>query len=139
MNDNSANNISLITRFIDDWAGLDATHLVSYFCDDGIYHNMPTGPVKGRRNIEKFIEHFIADWRETKWEIVTIIGNGDTVIVERKDRTTIGNRTLTLSCTGIFIIDNGKIREWRDYFDMMTYIRGVGMLSMIKLGIRQFR
>jgi len=44
-------NEKIIREFIAAWSNLDATELASYFTDDGVYHNMPSGPVQGRENI----------------------------------------------------------------------------------------
>jgi limonene-1,2-epoxide hydrolase len=41
-------NETIIREFIDAWSRLDAEELSRYFTEDGVYHNMPTGPVAGR-------------------------------------------------------------------------------------------
>lgn len=132
-----SDNKAIVTQFIESWPMLDAKQLASYFSEDGVYFNIPSKPVKGRDNIEKFINDFIADWRSTRWEIISMEGEENTIIVERKDHTKTKSRSFTLPCTGIFIMENGKIQEWRDYFDMLTYVRGAGILNLIKFGVRQ--
>ena len=39
------NNEETIRAFVAAWSRLDPDELVDYFCDDGIYHNMPIEPV----------------------------------------------------------------------------------------------
>ena len=51
-------NTSLIESFCAAWSRLDPVELAAFFTEDGIYHNMPTGPVKGRSQIESFIRGF---------------------------------------------------------------------------------
>ena len=48
-------NERIVREFIQAWSRLDPAELASYFADDGVYHNMPTGPVAGRENVEKLI------------------------------------------------------------------------------------
>ena len=118
-------NAKIIREFIEAWSRLDPEELSSYFAEDGVYHNMPTGPIGGRENVQKMITGFIAAWTETQWDILTLVAAGDVVIVERLDRTKAGNKAVDLPCTGVFEMESGKIKVWRDYFDLGTYMKGM--------------
>jgi limonene-1,2-epoxide hydrolase len=118
-------NESIIRRFIAAWSRLDAKELAGYFTDDGVYHNIPAGPVAGRANVEALIRGFIASWTATEWEIRTLVSAGDVVVAERVDRTRAGAKAVDLPCVGVFEMQDGKIRAWRDYFDMGTYLRAM--------------
>ena len=118
-------NEKTIRDFIEAWSRLDPEELASYFSEDGVYHNMPTGPVAGRENVKKMIAGFIAAWTETQWDVVHLISSGDVVIAERLDRTKAGDKAVDLPCTGVFEMENGKIKVWRDYFDLGTYVKGM--------------
>ena len=115
----------LIREFCGAWSRLDPSELAQYFTEDGVYHNMPTGPVKGRAEIEQFIQGFTANWTATDWEIVSLAEGDGVVIAERIDRTTAGDKSVDLPCTGIFELRDGKIAVWRDYFDLGTYARAM--------------
>ena len=78
-------------------------------------------PVTGRENLIAFIDGFLSNWSETNWEMVNILSRGDLVVAERVDRTRIGDKTVDLPCVGMFEMENGKIKVWRDYFDLATY------------------
>jgi limonene-1,2-epoxide hydrolase len=118
-------NEKIIREFIAAWSRLDPAELASYFAPDGVYHNIPTGPVAGRENVEKMIRDFTAAWTETEWEIVNLAAAGDVVIAERTDRTRAGEKSVDLPCTGVFEMEGGKIKVWRDYFDLGTYVRAM--------------
>ena len=120
-----SSNIKLIEQFCEAWSRLDAQELADYFTEDGIYHNMPAGPVQGRADVEKFIQGFAGSWTQTNWEILNIAETGDVVIAERIDRTKAGDKAVDLPCTGVFTIRDGKIASWRDYFDIGTYMRAM--------------
>jgi limonene-1,2-epoxide hydrolase len=114
-------NERIIRDFIEAWSRLDPEELAGYFAEDGVYHNMPAGPISGRANVEKFIRGFSASWTETTWDLLNIASSGDTVIAERIDRTLAGEKSVDLPCVGVFQLEAGKIKVWRDYFDIATY------------------
>jgi limonene-1,2-epoxide hydrolase len=114
-------NERVIRDFIVSWSNLNADELVEYFTDDGVYYNMPMEPVSGKENIRQFIAGFIQPWTKTTWDILSIASKDDIVIVERLDRTLAGEKKVDLPCVGVFEMENGKIKIWRDYFDSNTY------------------
>lgn len=119
-------NERVIREFIDAWSRLDPAELASYFTEDGTYYNMPAQPVTGRDAIEGFIRGFTQSWTETTWDLLHIVASGDLVIAERLDRTQAGEKSVDLPCVGVFELEGGKIKVWRDYFDLATYQRGLG-------------
>jgi limonene-1,2-epoxide hydrolase len=119
-------NVTIIREFIEAWSSLDAERLAEYFTDDGTYYNMPARPVSGRDNVRQFIAGFLATWTETSWDILNIMGEGNVVIAERLDRTKTTQGNVDLPCVGVFEMVDGRIRVWRDYFDMNTFMKAMG-------------
>ena len=62
-------------------------------------------------------------WTSTQWDVLNLISRGDVVIAERLDRTMVGETAVDLPCCGVFEMQDGKIKVWRDYFDLATYTR----------------
>jgi len=118
-------NEKIIREFLAAWSRLDPEELASYFAEDGVYHNMPAAPVAGRENVQRMIAGFIAPWTETTWDLLHVVSQGDVVIAERLDRTRAGEKAVDLPCVGVFELEHGKIKVWRDYFDLATYSRGM--------------
>jgi limonene-1,2-epoxide hydrolase len=114
-----------IREFIDAWPRLDPDELAGWFTEDGVYHNMPSGPVQGRETIRGFIAGFIRPWAETRWEVVSLVADGDTVIAERIDRIRVAEKWIELPCCGVFQLRDGRIALWKDYFDLPTYTRAL--------------
>lgn len=121
-----AGNAEVIRQFLAAWSRLDVEELVGYFAPDGTYHNMPLAPVSGHEALRPFIAGFIGGWASTQWDVLNLVADGDLVIAERIDRTvTRDGKTVDLPCCGVFQLEGGKIKVWRDYFDMGTYIKAL--------------
>lgn len=120
-----SDNERIIREFIAAWSRLDPAELAGYFTEDGCYHNIPAQPVRGRDKVEQFIRGFTATWTETRWDVVSLACDGDRVFAERVDRTKTSQGNVDLPCLGVFELENGKIREWRDYFDLNTYMNAM--------------
>ena len=118
-----SDNLQVIRDFIEAWSNLDADELVEYFTEDGIYYNMPAQPVQGKEQLKGFIGGFISNWTKTDWDLLNIVGEGDVVFGERLDRTVAGEVKVDLPCCGVFEMQDGKIKVWRDYFDMATFTK----------------
>ncbi len=118
-------NEEIIRRFVAAWSRLNPDELVDYFAEDGVYHNMPIGPIQGRAALKAFIAAFVKNWTTTEWDVLTLVSAGDVVIAERLDRTKVGDKSVNLPCCGVFELEGGKIKVWRDYFDMGTYTKAL--------------
>ena len=118
-------NETVVRNFIAAWSRLDANELVEFFTEDGTYHNMMAKPVSGHDNLRKFIGGFLKGWTATEWDVVNIVSRENVVMAERLDRTRVGDKTVNLPCVGVFEMRNGKIKMWRDYFDLATYTRAI--------------
>jgi limonene-1,2-epoxide hydrolase len=114
-------NEAIVRDFISAWQRLNPSELAGYFSEDGVYHNMPSAAVVGRNNIEQFIAGFISQWESTDWEVINLLADGDSVMVERLDKTVVAGSPVNLPCFGYFELSDGKIKLWRDYFDLATY------------------
>ena len=118
-------NEQIVRDFIVAWSRLNVDEIVAFFAPDGIYHNMMNKPVKGHDDLRKFIGGFIKSWTQTTWDVLNVASQGNIVMAERLDRTRIGERAVDLPCCGVFEMSNGKIKVWRDYFDLATYMVAV--------------
>lgn len=119
-------NAEVVRAFIAAWSRLDVEELLGYFAPDGTYYNMPIAPVSGHAALRPFIAGFISGWAETSWEVLHLVEAGEVVIAERVDRTvTKDGKQVDLPCCGVFEMEQGKIKVWRDYFDMGTYMNAL--------------
>lgn len=124
--------IDLVRSFCDAWSHDAATgDLTAFFSDDAVYHNVPfPEAVTGKGNIAKNIDSFIRPGppgiEGIQFRVINIAANGPIVMTERVDTFKVPGRTFDLPVMGVFEVENGKIRAWRDYFDPNQFLKGMG-------------
>jgi limonene-1,2-epoxide hydrolase len=117
----------LVTEFCTKWSMPDPDELAGYFAEDGVYHNIPMDAVHGREAIKQFIAGFLAGFDGIDFQVHRQVSDGSLVMNERTDvmRRKDGE-PIPLPVTGVFEIEDGQIKAWRDYFDMATITRQFG-------------
>jgi limonene-1,2-epoxide hydrolase len=114
--------IEIVKSFIASWKTVDIDHIMSFLSEDIFYHNIPMEPVSGlaatRASFKSMDKLESADW-----ELLNIAANGNVVLTERIDRFVISGKSLSIPVMGVFEVENGKIKAWRDYFDLATFTR----------------
>lgn len=116
---------AVIEEFLAAWSRLDLEELMAYFTDDAVYHNMPGPPSTGIEAVRASISRFLKGWEKTEWKVLNVAANGNVVFAERVDITDAGGKHVDLPVVGVFEVAEGKIRAWRDYFDLATYTRAM--------------
>lgn len=108
----------VVTAMCAAWATRDAAQIAAFFHEDAIYHNIPLEPLHGRDAIRDYIADFIARPATAEFETLHQVADGNLVFNERIDRfvTRSGNE-VALPVAGVFLVDEGLITQWRDYFD----------------------
>jgi len=115
-------NSDTIRAFLDAFNRKDIDGVMSFFSDDAVYHNMPTGPVHGIDAIRTSIEGYTEPATLIDWELVAVAEtDGGTVLTERLDRFEFGDTQVELPVMGAFDFEDGKILAWRDYFDLAQF------------------
>lgn len=113
----SASNDRLIRDFLRAWERRDTEAIVDAFTDDGVYHSTPLSPIVGKAAIRDFVASF-ADVPPGRLVIHHQVATEDLVMNERTDHITLNGRPVTLPISGVFEIRGGRIKAWREYFDL---------------------
>lgn len=119
-------NEQVVRDFCEAWSRKDAEELLGYFTEDAVYHNIPMPPVAGKAAIRDVFGLFLPPSESIEWEMRNLAVAGDVVFTERVDRFVIGGRTVELPVAGVFEVEGGLIKAWRDYFDFATWQRQTG-------------
>lgn len=116
-------NTDLITEFVASWQSMDIDRILDYFTDDAIYINIPITPENhGKAAIRAVIEQFVGVAEAVEFVIHYQAESPEGIVMnERTDRFLINGKWIDLPVMGIFELDNGKIKGWRDYFDMSQF------------------
>jgi limonene-1,2-epoxide hydrolase len=118
--------IEVVRRFCAAWSdNLAAGDLAAFFTDDAVYHNIPLEPVVGREDIASTIATFIRPGapgiESIEFRVINIAADGPVVMTERVDVFQLADKTFELPVMGIFEVGDGKIKAWRDYFDLNQF------------------
>jgi limonene-1,2-epoxide hydrolase len=117
-----ADNEAIVRDFCAAFSRRDIDELLGYFTDDAVYHNIPFGPVQGTEAIRATLETFVPGSPEIEFEMLHVASNGAVVHTERIDRMTFDGKPVELPVAGVFEIEDGRIRAWRDYFDLQMFL-----------------
>ncbi len=118
-----SDNTELISAFCKAWSNRDVDEILGYFSEDAVYHNMPMPPMQGKPAIKTILQQIISPTTWIEWETLNMAEAGNFVFTERVDRFEMGGKKVELTVAGVFEIENGKIKAWRDYFDMAAWTR----------------
>ncbi len=114
----------VVSDFCGAWSKLNTEEIMSFFTDDAVYHNIPMPPAKGKDVIRKTINGLLKGTVSCKFEILHTATAGNIVMNERVDSFEANGKHVSLPVMGVFeITDGGKIKAWRDYFDVEMYAK----------------
>lgn len=116
-------NSEIVSAFIGSWHRQDINEILEYFTDDAVYINIPIEPAnEGKAAIRAMIEQFLGMAEAMEFIIHYQAESPEGIIMnERTDRFLMNGEWIELPVMGIFELDNGKIKAWRDYFDMAQF------------------
>ena len=107
----------IVTAFITALERRDLDAACEMVTDDCEYDNVPMAKVYGPSGIRSVLEPFLAGCTAVEWVMHHQVEGGNVVMNERTDRFEMGGRWIGLGVAGLFVITDGKISLWRDYFD----------------------
>jgi limonene-1,2-epoxide hydrolase len=97
--------------------------------DDVVYDNVPAGSVTGPDGIRSALSRLLGAAERIEWLTRHQVGTGSVVMNERLDRFQLGGRWVEVPVAGLFVLRDGRIALWRDYFDLATYRRQTGPVA----------
>ena len=116
-----ARNEATVRAFLNGWNNRDADACMEHATEDMSYLNQPLETIKGKENVRKMIASILAPANRVAFELVNCFAHENKVITERVDRwdwSGSGKWEMELKVCGMFELTvNGKIIEWREYYD----------------------
>jgi len=113
-------NSEIVMNFIGAWNDMNWDAIEAAFADDVLYHNIPMEPIHGKAAAAGFARSM--NPQSVHWEVLNIAENGNVVLTERVDNFVLADgKQLSLPVMGTMVIEEGKIKVWRDYFDLASF------------------
>ncbi len=113
---------AIVSDFCKAWARLNIDQVMDFFTDDAVYHNIPLPKAEGKVAIRKTIEGLLKGTTWLEFKILHAASVGNVVMNERVDSFEVKGKRMSLPVMGVFeTTSNGKIKAWRDYFDMKMF------------------
>ncbi len=122
-----ANAEEVVNSLFAAWTKLDLDTIMSHFAEDGVWDNVPMSPAKGKAAIREMTNGFLKDSTAFNAKILRSQCVGNVVFNERVDTITMkSGKSAAIPVAGMFELDNnGKIKVWRDYFDLGTFTKQI--------------
>jgi limonene-1,2-epoxide hydrolase len=108
---------ALIRDFIVAWERRDIPYIVDCLADDVVYHSIPLSPIVGKHAVSEWVASFAAK-PPGRLVVHHQVASHDVVMNERTDHITLNGRPVTLRICAVFEIADGRIKAWREYFDL---------------------
>jgi limonene-1,2-epoxide hydrolase len=135
------------TKIVSNFCALmehrDAAALKHYLSDDAVYQNVGMPATVGADAIvENLGQQFALFPDSYSYKMINIAASGDTVLTERLDMIkTPSGEVVGVPVMGTFVVHDGKIARWTDYWDttlpmkMMTGEDVSGLLPSDNLSV----
>lgn len=101
---------------------------LKYIAPGCVYQNMPFPPVTGPEGVDEVLSGFFKITGQVHIETLKQAAVGNYVCNERIDTfDPPAGKKFGLPVAGFFIVEDGLITEWRDYFCMKQFAEGTGI------------
>jgi limonene-1,2-epoxide hydrolase len=128
--------IDTVEAFLDAYFGADRERTMELVADDFEWISMstPDRATKGREAMHTVVYErnfgFPEEFADGHHDTVRALCEGDTVMHERVDHFTMRGTRIDVPCCATFIVRDGRVATWHDYFDM-----GSTMRQMLAAGV----
>lgn len=125
--DSDADKVAVAREMIHAWKVADWRKVADLFAEDGVLRSMMIEPVVGRAAIYDRIAALGAGAPGGVILDVSHMGVVDgLVFIERVDRFVYKGRPGSVPVVGVLDIRDGKVREWREYYDRAQLLNALG-------------
>lgn len=120
-----------VRAVIEAWALGDLDMMMAQLADDAVFENVPMDPIVGKDAIRAANGAHLALCRLAPWKVlnIAVAEETGTVLTERLDVFELKDgRTVYAPSMGAWTVNqDNKITRWRDYFDLASWNRQMGV------------
>ena len=125
--DSDASRVAVAREMIAAWKAADWRRVGDLFAEDGVLRSMMIEPVVGRTAI---YERIAALGKGAPGGVVLDVAHmgviDGLVFIERTDRFVYNGRPGAVPVVGVLDIRDGKVQEWREYYDRASLLKALG-------------
>ena len=116
-------------KMINAWNARNADAIADLFAEDGRFLSMTAPPTvkTGREVIRKEWGALLSGVSEIELQLRNISVIGNSVFIERLDVFTYKGKTGRVPVACVMDIENGKVKEWREYYDRASLLSEMGV------------
>jgi limonene-1,2-epoxide hydrolase len=113
----AAANDACVRDFLVAWQRRDTEALLDALTEDAVYHAVPLPPIVGKSALAEWVRAFEGK-APPRLDVHRQVASAAVVMNERTDHMTLSGRPVTLPICAVFELEGGRIRAWREYFDL---------------------
>ena len=125
-----ARNEAAVRAFLKGWDDRDVDACMAQCTEDMCYLNQPLEAIRGKARVRQMIASIFAPAKRVEFKLINVFGHDNKVITERLDQwdwNGSGTWQTLLPVCGMFeLTDDGKIYEWREYYDNECWSKNGG-------------
>ena len=120
-------NIEIVQSFYKAWAAGDLDGSLAHCTEDIVWDNVPLKPFEGKERVRRFLEKFANGMSHARYDIKNHLESGDLLMIEAVERYNKDGHSVAVPYMALFTMRDGRIAEMRDYFDLATVERQLGL------------
>jgi limonene-1,2-epoxide hydrolase len=129
ISDRDAEKLRVARDMIEAWNTLNWNAVFEHFAEDGVLHTMTAEPIVGREAIRERLQYIVDGLERIELRIVNIGVVNDVVMFERVDDFVFAGTHSTVPVVGVMEIADGKVTEWREYYDRTTLANALAVAA----------
>jgi limonene-1,2-epoxide hydrolase len=134
-------NAAVVRTFLGTLEHGDLDAAFDLLADDIVYVNVSIPAIRGRAKVERALRTWLgSDISGFSVHFEHVATDGDVVMTDRVDELRVGRRfAARVWVYGRFTVRDGRITEWRDYFDWYDVVVGAvrGLAGMASPGLNR--
>jgi limonene-1,2-epoxide hydrolase len=117
--------LQVLREVILAWRRKDLEAMLQYIDDEISWHShVGSPPLQGKAAMREFATRMTTQMKEIHWRLFEVARDGDRLHVEGVDDfVTTEGRRVVIPYAGVLAFRDGRIVEWRDYFDRALFDR----------------
>ena len=122
-------NERVVLEFLADFCTADIDRLDAYLTEDAMYHNMPLQPAYGKAAVLATLSGLFSALTFEGIDTFYLASRGGFVLTERVDHVVAqhNGKSMSLPVAGVMQLVDGKIKSWRDYFDLRDFEQAIDL------------